>query len=260
MNKRTTTQGFPDDGFVTPATTPEVKETKQPKAQPREQEVLNLEFDIEGLMSDFPTATELQKFVYDRTNVVLDLKGRSNKLKYQIALDVLNGKAPPVEVLGAENPYIDKSDVIFEEPMKQVPPAPERVRGHIPVITYQSNIFPHPDPEWKANGQKCQVLFRKYLDNTITYEILGPIAQKAIGTRINKFGQSVPEKYVWIDPREGEQIIRDHNGMLTPIGTRLKGFMSKQKVGKSDQWATWIDRDFMIGTAETQVLDNPWGK
>jgi hypothetical protein len=49
------------------------------------------DYDIDGLMTDFPTATALERFVYDETGAVLNLKGRANKLKYQVAMDVLNG-------------------------------------------------------------------------------------------------------------------------------------------------------------------------
>jgi len=219
----------------------------------------DLGFDLEGLMSDFPTAGELQKFVFDQTGVVLNLKGRSNKVKYQIALDVLNGQAPPAAVLGSENPYVDKNDIVPLEPLKPTPPQPAEIRGQIPVNQFQVNTFPHPDAQWAAQGQKCQVMFRKYIDGTITYEIMGPIAQRAIGERINKFGQQVPEKYVWVDPRQGEQIVQTSSGRITPIGTRLKNFMSKMKVGNKNQWEIWIDRDFVIGGDAAQALDNPWG-
>ena len=73
-----------------------VEEVKQEKLKSKKQIVedksilTHPEFDIEGLMTDFPTATELERFVYDQTGVVLNLKGRANKLKYQIAMDVLN--------------------------------------------------------------------------------------------------------------------------------------------------------------------------
>lgn len=228
-------------------------------AEDSKQAHVDLGFDLEGLMSDFPTAGELQKFVFDQTGVVLNLKGRSNKVKYQIALDTLNGHVPPPELLGGENPYVDKNDIVPLEPLRTVPPQPAEIRGQIPVTQYQSNVFPHPDSEWAATGQKCQVVFRKYIDNTITYEILGPIAQRAIGSRVNKFGQTVPEKYVWVDPRQGEQIIVTALGRITPVGTRLKNFMSKLKVGNKTQWETWIDRDFVIGGDAAQALDNPWG-
>ncbi|HET8687345.1 MAG TPA: hypothetical protein VFM18_11875 [Methanosarcina sp.] len=216
-------------------------------------------YDMEGLMTDFPTATELQKFVYDQTGVVLSLKGRANKLKYQVALDTLNGKIPPIEFLGSENPYIDKNDLIIEEPLKVLPPRDKAIDQAGSVVTrFGTSAFPHPDPEWKAGGQNCQVVFRKYEDGTITYEILGPIAKRAVGEKVNKFGAKVPEKYVWIDPRTGEQIIRRSNGTLTPIGTRLKSFMTKQKVNKSNQWDTWIDRDFVV--MDVANIDNPWGE
>jgi hypothetical protein len=56
---------------------------------------------MEGLMTDFPTAKELERFVYDQTGRVLNLKGRANKLKYQVAMDVLNGlPVDPAFVVG----------------------------------------------------------------------------------------------------------------------------------------------------------------
>jgi len=236
---------------------------KKPETKPVVPEIEvsanHLEFDLEGLMTDFPTATELEKFVFDQSGIVLNLKGRSNKVKYQIALDVLNGQEPPAAVVGGENPYVNKGDLVPADPLKDLPLQPEEIRGQVPVTMFQSDIFPHPDPEWAANGQKCSVIFRKYIDNTITYEIIGPIAQRAVGVRVNKFGQNVPEKYVWVDPRTGEQIIQTNAGRLTAIGTRLKNFMSKHKIGNKTQWETWIDRDFVIGGNPGQALDNPWG-
>ena len=81
-------------------------------------------YDLEGLMTDFPTARELEKFVFDKTGLVLELKGRSNKFKYQTAMDVLNGARPDEALLGKENPYVDKNDIVPAEPLKAVPPAP----------------------------------------------------------------------------------------------------------------------------------------
>lgn len=233
-----------------------MKKPEAQKPQPVEVEPL---YDLEGLMTDFPTARELEKFVFDQTGYVLQLKGRSNKFKYQTALDVLNGHEPDPGLLGTENPYLDKNDIVPVEPLRATPPQPVEIRGHRPVTQFQCNTFPHPDPQWAATGQRCQVIFRKYIDNTITYEILGPIAQRAVGTRINKFGQNVPERYVWVDPRNGEQIIRYADGRVTAIGTRLKNYMTKLKVGNKTQWETWIDRDFVIGGNAAQALDNPWG-
>ena len=63
-----------------------------------------LQYDLEGLMSDFPTAKELERFVYDETGIVLNLKGRANKLKYQVAMDTLNGQSVEPQFIGRENP------------------------------------------------------------------------------------------------------------------------------------------------------------
>ena len=91
----------------------------------------------------------------------------------------------------------------------------------------------------------------------ITYEIIGPISTRAVGTRVNKFGKEVPEKYIWVDPRTGEQVIRKDNGSYTPIGTRLKSAMQRKKINKTDYWTTWIDRDFVV--QGEMLSDNPWG-
>jgi hypothetical protein len=215
-------------------------------------------YDLEGLMTDFPTAKELEKFVFDQTGYVLNLKGRSNKFKYQTAMDVLNGEPPADYLLGTENPYLDKNDLIPIDPMKTIPPLPMDIDGQAIVTRFDSRAFPHPDAEFKASGQKCDVVFKKYTNNVITYEVIGPISTRPVGTRVNKFGKEVPEKYEWIDPRTGEQVIRNANGMLTPLGTRLRGFMQRMKVNKSNQWDTWIDRDFIIDSGGNINSNDPW--
>ena len=58
------------------------------------------------------------------------------------------------------------------------------------------------------------------------------------------------------DARTGEQIIRQANGQLTPLGTRLRGFMTRMKVNRTNQWDLWIDRDFIL--SGDMVSDNPW--
>ena len=65
------------------------------------------DFDIDGLMTDFPTAKDLERFVFDETGIVLNLKGRANKLKYQVAMDALNGVEVDAKFIGGDNPYID---------------------------------------------------------------------------------------------------------------------------------------------------------
>ena len=238
-------------------TTPEVWLTKPAQVTaPVDAEPL---YDLEGLMTDFPTAKELEKFVYDQTGTVLNLKGRSNKFKYQTAMDVLNGATPDEYMLGHENPYLDKNDLIPVDELKKLPARPDDVAGQQCVASFISKTFQHPDADWASQGQKCEVVFRKYINNVITYEIIGPISTRAVGTRVNKFGKEVPEKYTWVDPRTGEQVIRRENGSYTPVGTRLKSAMQRQKMNKSDYWATWIDREFIIMDGTGNTADNPWG-
>ena len=229
-----------------------------PLARPVTKAVVeDFSFDMEGLMTDFPTAKELEKFVYDQTGVVLNLKGRANKLKYQVAMDVLNGKIPNLEFLGSENPYLDKNELVPVEPPKQLPPRdPAIIAAGPEVNTFHTSLFPHPDPEWKAMDQKCMVQFVKYANGIITYEILGPVAQRAVGTRINKYGKDQPEKYVWVDPRTGEQIIKRPDGTFTPLGTRLRAFMRRQHMNKSNYWDVWVDREFVM--SDSLIIDNPW--
>ena len=216
-------------------------------------------YDIEGLMSDFPTATELSKFVYDQTGVVLNLKGRSNNFKYKTALDTLNGIVPPAAFVGTENPYLDKNELIPTEPLKVLPPRSQEILdAGIEVNRFGTSLLEHPHPEWKAQDVKCQTVFRKYENGLITFEVLGPIAQIAVGTRINKYGTPQPEKIVWVDPRQGEQVVLTANGKLTPVGAWLKTKMKSQRVNKSNQWDTWIDRDFIIH--DSNSLSNPWGQ
>ena len=257
---------IPPDAPTSAATAPEADSTVEWTTDPnravtpgRTQAVLtDTGFDLEGLMTDFPTATELQRFVYDRTGLVLNLKGRANRLKYQIALDTLNGIEPHAQYLGSENPYIDKMELIPEEPLRNLPPRPAELEGLNLVTRFGTNTLPHPDPEWRAQEVRAQVVFRKYDNGTITYEIIGPIAQRAIGTKINKFGQKQPERIVWIDPRTGEQIIRRNDGSYTAIGTRLRAHMQRQRVNKSNQWDIWIDRDFVM--TQDLLQDNPWSQ
>ena len=242
-----------------PSPEPELKSKSKSKSEPSVTAAVEEPlYDLDGLMTDFPTATELEKFVFDQTGIVLSLKGRSNKFKYQTAMDVLNGAKPEEYMIGKENPYLDKNDLIPVDELRTSFPPCQEVQGVPLVAFFNSKQFPHPDPEWKASGQKCDVIFKKYANNLVTYEIIGPVAARAVGTRVNKFGKEVPEKYVWIDPREGERVIRDENGRFTAIGTRLKAALQRAKINKSDYWTVWIDRDFVMGSDPHNRADSPW--
>lgn len=215
------------------------------------------EYDIDGLMTDFPTATALERFVYDETGVVLNLKGRANKLKYQIAMDVLNGIGIDSKYTGKDNPYIDRTELVPIEPLL-TPPAKD---SSLPEISEVQNIFlntsvPHPEAEARAQDKKVHMLFRKYKNGMISYEILGPLEQRPHGEKIDKFGRVRPEVIKWVDPRTGEQVIQREDGTLTPQGKRLRGMMQSLRVNKSNHWDVWIDREFI--SLNENVKHNPW--
>jgi len=215
------------------------------------------EYDIDGLMTDFPTATELERFVYDETGIVLSLKGRANKLKYQVAMDVLNGEQVDPKFIGSDNPYIDRTELVPIDPIKE-PPARD---SSLPDRKQVQNVFlspvvPHPDEEARAQDKKVSMLFRKYNNGMISYEILGPLEQRPYGEKIDKFGRTRPEVIKWVDPRTGEQVIMREDGTLTPQGKRLRAMMQGFKVNKSNQWEVWIDREFI--SLNDSVVHNPW--
>ena len=228
-----------------------------PKKNLEQQQASKIEYDIEGLMTDFPTAKELERFVFDETGIVLNLKGRANKLKYQVAMDVLNGQDVDPKFIGRDNPYLDRADLVPEEPMKTLPPRDQ----HIPDREHLQNEFftafvPHSDPEYRAQGRKMHCTFRKYKNGVITYEVLGPIEPRPYGVKIDKFGRERPEIIRWVDPRTGEQLVQREDGTLTPIGRRLRAMMQTFRYNDSNQWVRYVDRDFI--SLDRKAAVNPW--
>ena len=215
------------------------------------------QYDLEGLMTDFPTAKELERFVFDETGVVLNLKGRANKLKYQTAMDVLNGESVDPVFIGNENPYVDKADMVPVEEVRDPPPRDPSLpaRSHV-QNSFHSRQIPHPDSDYRNQGRKCDVTFRKYDSGVITYEIMGPIDQRPHGEKIDKFGRIRPEIIKWVDPRSGEQIIQRADGTLSPMGKRLRALMQMKKVNNTNFWDVWIDREFI--TVDSGAISNPW--
>lgn len=221
--------------------------------------VSTAEYDLEGLMTDFPTARELERFVYDETGIVLNLKGRANKLKYQVAMDVLNGHEVDPKFTGNDNPYVDRAEMVPEEPLK---PAPKRDANLPPASeiqnTFWSPAVPHPDADARAMDKKCHVMFRKYNNGIVSYEIQGPLEQYGEGTKIDKFGRERPEIIKWLDPRTGEQIAVRSDGSLTPQGRKLRAMMqsAKFRINNSTQWEAFIDREFI--SINDAAASNPW--
>lgn len=228
-----------------------------PRKNLEAQQATRIEYDLEGLMTDFPTAKELERFVFDETGIVLTLKGRANKLKYQVAMDVLNGVDVDPKFIGRDNPYLEKADLVPEEPMK---PTPARDAG-IPNRDQLQNEFftafvPHSDVEYRAQGRKMHCTFRKYKNGVITYEVLGPIEPRPEGIKIDKFGRERPEIIRWVDPRTGEKLIQRQDGTLTPVGRNLRAMMQTFRYNNTNQWLRYVDRDFI--SLDTKAAVNPW--
>lgn len=229
---------------------------KVPKVKTKFQEE-ETEYDIDGLMTDFPTAKELERFIFDETGMVLNLKGRANKLKYQIAMDVLNGKDIDSKYIGDENPYVDKNDLVPVEDLKPIPQRDSTLPDRDQVQnSFYTPFVPHPIPEFRSRGKKAMCIFRKYKTGEISYEVLGPLSKVPHGNKIDKYGRSRPEIIKWVDPRTGEQTVMRSDGTLTPIGRRLRSMMQALKVNKSNQWDVWVDREF--GSINRDAISNPW--
>ena len=235
---------------VEPTATP----TARARVKPAESTV---EFDMEGLMTDFPTAKDLERFVYDQSGMVLNLKGRANKLKYQVAMDVLNGRPVDPVFVGGDNPYIDKADMVPVEDIQSCPPRD----ASLPATDTLQNSFiartmPHPNGDLRAQGRMCDVLFKKYKNGMISYEVLGSIDQIPEGEKMDKFGRIRPEIIRIIDPRTGEQVIQRRDGTITPMGRNLKATMQKLRINNSNFWDAWVDRAYV--SLEGGELRNPW--
>ena len=211
-------------------------------------------YDIEALKADLPTAKELAQFVFDKTNglISLDLIGKPKDDQYQVAKNALEGKKIPSDFLTGENPYMDKKDEIPEDPLRVLPPRdPNLPDPDAQVHFFGATNMPHPlDPQ---SDKKVYIEFRKYENGMITYTITGPIEQVPMGEKKNRYGQTVPEKYTWIDPRTPETIMRNADGTFTKEGRGLHTYCVGEK--GSGIWSM-IDRDMVTVTAKN--IANPW--
>lgn len=209
-------------------------------------------YDIEALKADLPTAKDLAQFVYDKTQIALDLIGKPKEEQYLVAKNALEGKKIPQEYLTDENPYVDRKELIPVDEMKKIPPRPtdlppEENRVHF----FGATNMPHPlDPQ---SDRKVMINFWKYDNGMITYQISGPVEQVAVGSRLNKFGQTQPEKYAWIDPRTEEILLRRQDGSYTEKGRGIYSFCIGEK--GAGIWPL-IDKDVISFTEKN--IANPW--
>ena len=209
-------------------------------------------YDIEALKADLPTAKELAQFVYDRTQIALDLVGKSKDDQYMVAKNALEGKKIPSEFITDENPYVEKKDLIPVDEIRKLPPRnPDLPPEDAQVHFFGATNMPHPlDPQ---SDKKVGINFRKYENGLLTYQVMGPLEQIAVGSRINKYGQTVPEKYSWIDPRTEELVMRRPDGTFTEKGRGLYTYCIGEK--GAGIW-TLIDREQVSISAKN--IANPW--
>ncbi len=209
-------------------------------------------YDIEALKADLPTAQALAQFVYDQTGLALNLVGRKKEDQYIAAKNALEGKVVPKEFITTDNPYVDKKEMIPVDEIKKVPPRSSDLPDpESQIHQFVATNMPHPqDPQ---SDHKVQICFRKYNNEMITYQILGPLVQQKVGTRINKFGQSVPERYSWMDPRTTELVVRNPDGTFTKDGRGLHTYCAGEK--GAGIWAL-IDKHIFEATAKN--ITNPW--
>jgi hypothetical protein len=209
-------------------------------------------YDIGALKADLPTAKELAQFVYDKTQIALDLVGKPKDAQYVAAKAALEGKEVPKEFLTDQNPYIDRKELI---PHDEIKPDPGRDKDcpaeESRVHYYLATNMPHPfDPQ---SDKKVHIDFWKYENGVVTYKINGPLEEVAVGSRINKFGQPQPEKFSWIDPRTPETVLMRADGTFTAKGRGLHTFCISEKGA-----GTWplIDKD--IVSIDSKNITDPW--
>jgi hypothetical protein len=209
-------------------------------------------YDIEALKQDLPNAKDLAQFVYDKVGISLDLVGKNKDEQYQVAKRALEGKTVPQEFITEDNPYVDKKDLIPEDPMPELPPRDKDLPDPGSQVHYfGATNMPHPlDPQ---SDRKVYIDFRKYDNGIITFQITGPVEKQAVGSRINKYGQSVPEKYTWLDPRTPEMVLRRPDGTFTEKGRGLYTYCVGEK--GAGIW-TLIDREQVSISAKN--IANPW--
>ena len=209
-------------------------------------------YDIQALKSDLPNARELAQFVYDKTSIALDLVGKSKDQQYVVAKAALEGKEVPKEFLSDENPYVDKKELIPEDVL---PPMPGRDKDCPPedsqISYFGATNMPHPfDPQ---SDRKVAIDFRKYENGVVTFKIVAPVEKVAVGSRINKFGQTQPEKYEWLDPRTPEQVMKRADGTFTAKGRGLHTYCISEK--GAGIWPL-IDKDII--SINSKNVTDPW--
>lgn len=214
------------------------------------------EYDMDGLKSDFPTAPELEKFVFEQTGITLALAGRKNDLKYRVAMDALNGVA-------IDDKYISEKSMSRKAVVPAIPDRDDRLPDRSEVQNYfHSFSFPNPlkgkHPR-VGSDSKVIIRFRKYFNGMISYEVEGPLTEVGMGEKQDAFGRIIPEYYEYVDPRTGEQLMRDTApDSFTKRGAALATFLKSKRINKSNQFNIFVDREF--AALNQRMIDDPWAE
>ena len=209
-------------------------------------------YDIDSLKEDLPTAKELAQFVYDKTGVSLDLLGKKKEEQYIVAKNALEGKKVPSEYATDDNPYVDKKDQIPCDPVRPLPKRSMDLPDESSMVHFfGATNMPHPlDPQ---SDKKVGINFKKYDNGCITYQVMGPLEQVPVGQKVNKYGQTIPEKYSWIDPRTEEMLMRRPDGTFTEKGRGLYSYLVGEKGG-----GVWPLIDRNITSISQKNIADPW--
>ena len=209
-------------------------------------------YDIEALKADLPTAKELAQFVYDRTQIALDLIGKPKEEQYLVARNALEGKKIPAEYMTEDNPYVDKTNTIPKDPIPPLPPRGADLPSEDAEIHhFGATNMPHPlNPQ---SDRKVHIMFRKYNNNVVTFQVMGPMHYEEEGRRVNKYGQEVPERYKLVDPRTAETVLRNADGTFTERGLRMYTYCSGEKGA-----GIWTLIDKSLVSSSTKNIADPW--
>ena len=209
-------------------------------------------YDIDSLKEDLPTAKELAQFVYDKTGISLDLLGKKKEEQYIVAKNALEGKKIPAEYATGDNPYVDKKDQIPCDPVRALPKRSVDLPDESSMVHFfGATNMPHPlDPQ---SDKKVGINFKKYDNGCITYQVMGPLEQIPVGQKVNKYGQTIPEKYSWIDPRTEELLMRRPDGTFTEKGRGLYSYLVGEKGG-----GVWSLIDRNITSISQKNIADPW--
>jgi len=210
-------------------------------------------YDIDALKADLPTAKELSQFVYDKTGIALDLIGKPKEEQYLAAKNALEGKKVPQDFITTDNPYVDKKDIIPIDEKKPFPPPRSDSLPPEESEIHHFNATNMPHPTHPQSDKKVQIMFRNYDNGVITYQIMGPTEMVAVGERINKYGQTVPERYSWDDPRTEEIMLRRQDGSMTEKGRGLYMYCTGEKGAN-----IWPLIDKNIESVSAKNIADPW--